>query len=198
MRPSIPFDAQVKRLDVEGYVREAGEGRGLLIGDQRVSLGSESADVKPGQRVRVEVVVSPDRQLIDGRIVPLRDLRPASPAARPLPRELPPGAVRRGAAREGGGQGAGAESSAPPDARRDVEHPGRDSNRSDGFEGQPPHDQSDRDRPERPDRIERSELPNRPDRPDRPERPDRPDRPERPDLPDRPQRPDLPDRPPRF
>jgi hypothetical protein len=168
-RPSIPFDARVKRLDVEGYVRRTGEGRGVLVGEQRVSLGDEAGDVRSGQRVRVEVVVSPDRQLVDGRIVPLRDLRPAGPASRPLPRQLPPGAPRRGAPRDVGG----------PGARRDAERPGPG-----GLESRPP-----RDRPERPDRAQL---------PDRPERPDRPDRPERPDRPDRPQRPDLPDRPPRF
>lgn len=193
LRPSIPFDARVKRLDVEGYVREPAAGHGLLVGQQRVRLREQSSDLKPGQRIRVEAVVSPDRQLIDGRIVPLRDLPPASSVPRPPLRGGPPAPARRAGQRDEAGRGSAAGSVEPPGRRREMDRPGLSPHRSGVAESRPPRVLPELSvRPERPDRVD---LPRPPARPEPPERPQRPELPQRPDPL---QRPEFPERPQRF
>jgi Domain of unknown function (DUF5666) len=178
--PRIPFDGRVRRIDIEGYVRQSVAGQ-LQVGQFVVELPSaESHETlqppAPDARIRIEAVVR-DRRIIVEHMGVVGDL----PALPPLPDREP----RSGS---GGGPNDAGHQGEPPPPRG---QPNQDARRG---QAPPPRPQG-MVAPAAPD-VGDAGPPSRPDRPDRPAPPQLPDRPQRPEPPPRPERPPIPDRPP--
>jgi hypothetical protein len=181
--PRVPFDGRVRRIDIEGYVRQSAAGQ-LQVGPFVVELPPAAAPgalrpSDPNARIRIEAIVR-DRHVIVEHVGMIGDL----PA-------LPP--VRDGELRgsKGGGPADVGHKSGEPPAPNELR---QDEHAGPGF---PPRDHGivapavpnldDVGPPTRPERPAAPQLPNRSQLPQLPPRPDRPPIPERPPRPERPE-----------
>jgi hypothetical protein len=179
--PRIPFDGRVRRIDIEGYVRQAAAGQ-LQVGPFLIELPAATSPdalrpADPDARIRIEAIVR-DRHVIVEHMGIVGDLPTLPP--------VPDGGLRGGKGGRPGDVGHKGGESPPLDQSTQEERAGP------GFQ---PRDHR-MMAPAKPD-VGDVAPPARPDRPDRPAPPQLPERPQRPEPPPRPDRPPIPERPPR-